>query len=140
MPDVDEFERRAAKVHARVLDVIRGYDELIERAEPELEPLARRMATLHRTHHESLHVMLESRGHPPDDGGSFMGLVQENVIRVRSWLDDLDHEVVPRIRKGEEQLIELYDEAIEAAPAGERDRALLEEQRGELAAETQRMG
>ena len=140
MPDVEEFDRRAAKVHARVVDVIRGYDKLVERAEPDLEPLARRMAALHRGHHEGLHMALEARGHPPDSEGSFMGLVQENVIRIRSWVDDLDAHVVPRIREGEEQLIELYDEAIEAAPAGDRDRGVLEAQRAELAAEVERMG
>lgn len=140
MPEVEEFDRRAARVHTRVVDVIRGYEELVERAEPELEPLARRMTAMHRSHHEQLHVAMEARGHPPDDDGSFMGLMQENVIRVRSWIDDLDRDVIPRIRKGEEQLIELYDEVIEAAPAGDRDRAVLEEQRAELAAEVERMG
>ena len=140
MTETTEFDRRAAKVHTRVLDVIQGYDELIARAEPELEPVARRMAALHRAHHESLHMALEARGHPPDDDGSFMGIVQENVIRIRSWVDDLDEGVVPRIRKGEEQLMVLYDEAIEVAPAGDRDRSILEEQRSELAREVERMG
>lgn len=140
MPEPDEFDRRTAKVHARILDVIRGYDELIERAEPDLEPIARRMAALHRAHHEGLHMALEARGHPPDDEGSFMGLVQENVIRVRSWMDDLDRDVLPRIREGERQLMALYDEAIGASPAGERDRRVLEDQRAELAAAVDGMG
>jgi hypothetical protein len=140
MPEVEEFDRRAATVHKRVPDVIRDYDELLERAEPGLEPLARRMQALHRGHREQLHLALEARGHPPDDEGSFAGLMQEAAIRVRSWVEDLDRDVVPRIRTGEEQLIALYDEAIEAAPAGEGDRAVLETQRAELAAEVDRMG
>ena len=133
------FDGRAAKVHTRVLDVIHGYEELVERAEPDLKPLAERMLALHRSHHGELHLMLEERGHPPDDRGSFMSLVQENVMRVRSWFDDMDRALVPRIREGEQSLIELYDEAIEAGPAGDRDRATLEAQRASLRAEVAAM-
>ena len=136
----EKFDAHAAKVHTRVLDVIRGYEELAERAEPDLRPLAERMLALHRAHHEALHVMLEERGHPPSDRGSVMSLVQENVMRVRSWFDDMDRELIPRIREGEEQLIELYDEAIAAGPEGDRDRGLLADQRAALAREVARMG
>lgn len=140
MPDETEFDEKAAKVHTRVLDVIEGYEELARRAEPDLEPLARRMLALHRAHHEQLHVLLEARGHPPDDKGSFMAVMQRNVMRVRSWVDDMDRDLVPNIRMGERQLMELYDEALAAAPAGERDRATLEAQRAALAEEVARMG
>lgn len=133
------FDERAAKVHTRVLDVIRGYEELVERAEPDLKPLAQRMLALHQAHHHELHLILEERGHPPDDRGSFMSLVQENVIRVRSWFDDMDRDVIPRVKEGEEQLVELYDEAIEAGPAGDRDRVRLEAQRAALAQEIEAM-
>ena len=136
----EEFDARAAKVHTRVVDVIRGYEELVERAEPDLKPLAERMLALHRAHEEQLHVVLESRGHPPDHEGSFMGLIQENVIRLRSWVDDMDRDIVPRIREGERQLVELYEEAIQAAPMGDRDRDTLGHQRAALDAEIAAMG
>ena len=136
----EAFDAEAAKVHTRVLDVIHGYEELLERAEPDLAPLARRMLDLHRAHHEQLHLMLQERGHPPDDRGSFMSLVQENVMRVRSWFDDMDRELIPRIREGEESLVDLYDEAIEAGPAGDRDRGVLEAQKAALRAEIAAMG
>ena len=126
------FDAKAAKVHTRVLDVIRGYEELVERAEPDLRPLAERMLALHRADHEGLHALLAARGHAPDDGGSLMSLVQENVIRVRSWFDDMDRDLIPRIREGEQSLIEIYDEAIAAAPADGEDRATLESQRARL--------
>ena len=133
------FDAKAAKVHTRVLDVIQGYEELVERAEPDLKPLAERMLALHRAHHEELHAMLAARGHAPDDGGSFMSLVQENVIRVRSWLDDMDRDLIPRIRKGEESLIEIYDDALAAAPVGGDGRATLESQRARLSGEVAAM-
>ena len=136
---MERFDERTAKVHTRVLDVIQGYEELVDRAEPDLKPLAQRMLALHRAHHHELHLILEERGHPPDDRGSFMSLVQENVIRVRSWFDDMDREIIPRIREGEEQLTELYDAAIEAGPAGDRDRARLEAQRDAIAREVEAM-
>ena len=136
----EAFDGRAAKVHTRVLDVIRGYEQLVERAEPDLRPLAARMLALHRAHHGELHLMLEGRGHAPDDSGSFMSLVQENVMRVRSWFDDMDRELIPRIREGEESLVEIYDEAIDAAPAGGGDRAVLERQKADLRAEIVAMG
>lgn len=139
MTDASEFDREAARVHTRVVDVIRGYQELVERAEPDLRPTAERMLNLHRSHQESLHVMLEARGHAPDGDGSFMGLMQEGVIRARSWVDDLDRETLPRIAEGERQLMELYDDAAGRAPAGDRDRALLEAQRREIEEEVERM-
>lgn len=139
MPDETEFDEKAAKVHTRVLDVIQGYEELARRAESDLEPLARRMLALHKAHHEQLHVVLEARGHPPDDKGSFMGVMQRHGMRVRSWIDDMDRDLIPNIRMGEQQLIELYDEALAAAPAGERDRTVLEAQKAALSAEVARM-
>ena len=137
--DAEAFDARAAKVHTRVIDVIHGYEELAERAEPDLAPLAERMLALHRAHHAELHAMLAERGHSPDDQGSFMSLVQENVMRVRSWFDDMDRELIPRIREGEESLMGIYDEAIEAAPGGAQGRATLEAQRAALAEEVARM-
>ena len=138
--DAEAFDARAAKVHTRVIDVIHGYEELVERAEPDLRPLAERMLALHRAHHGGLHAMLAERGHQPDDEGSFMSLVQENVMRVRSWVDSMDRDLIPRIRKGEESLMELYDEAIEVAPVGAQGRTTLEAQRTELAEAAARMG
>lgn len=134
-----EFDERAAKVHTRVLDVIRGYEELAERAEPDLKPLVERMLMLHRAHHDQLHILLESRGHPPDERGSFMSIIQENVMRVRSWFDDMDRDLIPQIKMGEEQLMELYDQAIETGPAGDLDRGTLEAQREALAREVAHM-
>ena len=123
-----------AKVHTRVIDVIAGYEELVERAEPDLRPLATRMLELHRRHVPELGALLAARGHAPDAEGSFMSLVQENVIRVRSWVDDMDRDLIPRIRKGEEQLLELYDDAVEAAGGREGERATLDGQRSALEA------
>ena len=121
-----------AKVHTRVIDVIAGYEELVERAEPDLRPLATAMLELHRRHHAGLDGLLAARGHAPDEEGSFMSLVQENVIRVRSWVDDINADLIPRIRKGEEQLAELYDDAIAAADGRAAERQALAAQRAEL--------
>ena len=121
-----------AKVHTRVIDVIAGYEELVERAEPDLRPLATSMLELHRSHHAGLDGLLRARGHAPDEEGSFMSLVQENVIRVRSWVDDMDTDLIPRIRKGEEQLSGLYDDAIAAADGRAAEREALAAQRAEL--------
>jgi hypothetical protein len=121
-----------AKVHTRVIDVIAGYEELVERAEPDLRPLATSMLELHRRHRTELDGLLAGRGHAADDEGSFMSLVQENVIRVRSWVDDMDTDLIPRIRKGEEQLVELYDDAVEASGGRPAERGALEAQRAEL--------
>lgn len=130
--DTDRDDRALAKVHTRVIDVIAGYEELVERAEPELRPLATTMLDLHRRHEQTLGQMLREHGHASDDEGSFMSIVQENVIRVRSWVDDLDAGVIPRIREGEEQLVELYDDAIASAAGRAPEREALTAQRADL--------
>lgn len=125
-------DRALAKVHTRVIDVIAGYEELVEKAEPDLRPLATTMLTLHRRHRQALDAVLTGRGHASDGEGSFMSIVQENVIRVRSWVDDMDEDLIPRIRKGEEGLRDLYDDAIAAAAGQAPERAALTAQRDEL--------
>ncbi len=121
-----------AKLHTRVIDVIAGYEELRERAAPELIGLARSMLALHERHRDALADLMAARGHVPDGEGSFMSLVQEGVIRVRSWFEDLDAEILPRIREGEEALVELYDDAIANAGARRPEHAALTVQRAEI--------
>ena len=135
-----EFDERAAEVHARLLDVIEAFETLVERAGPDLKPLAQRMLALHRAHHDQLHLLLEERGHPPDERGSFLGVVQDQVMWLASWFEDADADPIPRIRSDEEDLLGLYDRAIEAGPVGDRDRETLQSQRDAIEREIQAFG
>ena len=128
-----------ARVHARVSNVISGYDEAARRGASRSVRLASATADLHRRHRRGLDGMLASRGCEPSPDGSFMALVQEGAIRLRDWVDDLDEDLPARIRRTEERVLGFYDEAIDALRDSGPERAALVVQRGELAAHLARI-
>ena len=129
-----------AHLHTRLRDVIAGYESLEERAEPEVASFARRMLALHRRHAGALSGMLKAMGCEASPSGSFMAVVQSGVIALRDWLGDLDEEVLPRVAEGERMLLDLYDEALEAAAGRGPERLVLLEQRRGLAGAVEAIG
>ena len=123
-----------ARVHARVSDAIAGYEEASRRGAAGTVRLASAMSDLHRRHQRGLKGMLASRGCEPSADGSFMALIHEGAIRLRDWVDDLDGDLSPRLRRTEERILGFYDEAIAALRDSAPERAALVVQRGELAA------
>ena len=43
---------------------------------------------------------------------SLQGTLNKVVVILRDWLSDLDEEVLPAVRKGEESLLEEYDKVL----------------------------
>ena len=121
-----------ARVHTRVTDAIAGYEELGRRTAMPDAPLAAAMEDMHRRHRSGLEGMLASRGCEPSPDGSFLALVQEKIIRFRDWIDDLDDDIPARLRRTEERIVGLYDEAIDAMRDSAPERSALAAQRREI--------
>jgi len=127
-----EFREDLAKLQVRVLDTLAGYDEILKKSEDDVRPLMVRLYDAHRRHETELSERLRTHGCNPDEDGSFFSTVQRAVIKTRSAFDDLDGDVLNSVIKGEERIMQLYDETISAA-RDEDDLSLLSRQRGQIA-------
>ena len=106
-------------VHTSTNDVLKGYREMAARAEPEIQTVIRRLCELHQRHAaEQEAELLRLRG---ADGGagagqddsSVQGTVNQVVVMLRDWLSNLDRDVLPAVRSGEEALQDEYKKAMQ---------------------------
>jgi hypothetical protein len=111
-------------LHVALVDAIRGYETMLEKAEPSFAPTVNALLGLHRAARTDLEHALRERGAECDSDGSFMGAVHTTVVTVRSLVDDIDQDLIPQIVSGEENNLEKYDQAI-IETAGDRDLAAL---------------
>ena len=101
-----------AKLHVTLVDAIKGYDTMTEKAEPDLRLAIQPFATIHRRHAAELAALLKDNGLSPDNDGSMMGLVHETVVSVRALFGDLDTDALPSVIRGEEAILADYQEAL----------------------------
>ena len=122
-------------------DVLKGYREMSERAEPEIQLVIRRLTELHERHAAEQTSELARLQDAAQDDSSLQGTVNKVVVILRDWLSNLDRDVLPAVRQGEESLRDEYDKALREAPvAGHSSVAsLLKAQRDEIVAEIARL-
>ena len=99
-------------VHTATNDVLKGYREMEERAQPDIQAVIRRLTDMHQRHaaeQESELVLLRDGRR---DDSSLQGTLNKVVVILRDWLSNLDQEVLPAVRKGEESLLGEYDKAL----------------------------
>jgi len=102
-------------VHTATNDVLKGYREMAARAEPEIQDVIRRLTDLHQRHAEEQQAELVRMRDAHKDDSSLQGTVNKVVVILRDWLSDLDRDVLPAVRKGEESLRDEYDKALKDA-------------------------
>jgi len=83
-----------------------------------LAALCREMMALRDRHHAELHQALIKLGEKPDDSGSFMSTVQKVVIDVRAAVTGLNENALPSFIRGEENILDLYDDALKIVQSG----------------------
>ncbi len=118
-----------------ITDVIKGFDEMEKRSDPDILPIVQRLHTLHEEHSAALFTAIETMGGRPEDSGSMMGAVQVAVAAARDWFDKMDMSALPRIIEGEKRLTKSYDEAIAATSGHSGVRELLDNQRAAIEAQ-----
>lgn len=100
-------------IHTVTNDVLKGYREMSARAEPDIQAVIRRLTELHERHAaEQAAELLRLRNAGKDDT-SLQGTVNKVVVILRDWLTNLDRDVLPAVREGEEALRKQYDKALD---------------------------
>lgn len=102
-------------IHTATNDVLKGYREMSARAEPDVQSVVRRLTDLHARHAAEQGAEL-TRLHVAGTGDtSVQGTVNKVVVMLRDWLSDIDRDVLPAVRDGEESLRKAYVEALQDA-------------------------
>lgn len=120
-------------LHTSAIDARNGYQEALKDAEGKgMTPLFREMIALHQGHADELASELKTLNEMPADKGSFMTLVHETIMDVRSMFNGLDESVLPGLIDGEKRNVSKYDDALKAVGAGSSVVQLLSGQRDEV--------
>ena len=98
-------------VHTANNDVLAGYREMAARAEPEIKGVVDRLMDLHQRHASELAAELMRMRESTKDDTSLQGTLNKAVVMVRDWVTDLDRDVLPNVRTGEEALRDEYFKA-----------------------------
>ena len=117
-------------LHTRLVDTLAGYDKVVDKAEPEFLAVAHEFRSLHQAQSERVLSMLVGLGGDPGSEGSMLGTVNRAVVEVRSWFDDIGHNVISALVDGEKRLLEDFKAAKAASPSVER-RGMLDQMCGE---------
>ncbi|MBK5926003.1 DUF2383 domain-containing protein [Rhodobaculum claviforme] len=130
-PQADDEVARLIALHTHLQDTVQGFDKVTEKAEPEFLGVAEAFGALHRAQAGRVAQMVAALGGDVAADGSLMGTVNRAVVEIRSWFDDIGHNVMDALVDGEMRLLESFDAAISASPSPER-RGLLQQMQTDL--------
>lgn len=99
-------------IHTATNDVLKGYREMSARAEPEIQATIDRLIGLHERHAAEQAAELTRCREAHEDDTSLQGTVNKVVVILRDWVSDLDRDVLPAVRKGEQSLHDEYTESM----------------------------
>ncbi|MBZ4689651.1 MAG: hypothetical protein JG765_902 [Cereibacter sp.] len=119
-------------LHTRSVDVLAGFETMVEKAEPAFRPIAERFRSLHQRQIAEIAAMLTAAGRQPDADGSFMSTVNRAVVSVRAFVDEIDADVLGQVQSGEQHVLDAYADALDR-PQTPANAARLAEMRQELA-------
>jgi len=124
-------------VHTATNDVLKGYREMAARAEPDIQAIIQRLIDMHQRHASEQEAELGRLRDAGKDDSSWQGTVNKAVVIVRDWVSDLDRDVLPAVRQGEESLRNEYVKALEDVQVREQPWAvaLLKTQHDAIASE-----
>ncbi len=100
-------------IHTATNDVLKGYREMSARAEPAIQMVIHRLTEMHELHAAEQAAELVRLRDAGKDDTSLQGTVNKVVVILRDWLSDLDRDVLPAVREGEESLRDEYDKALQ---------------------------
>ena len=127
----DEEYARLRDLHTRLVDTLAGYDKVVEKAEPEFVAVATEFRSLHQAQSDRVLTMLLGLRGDPGSEGSMLGTVNRAAVEMRSWFDDIGHNVIDALVDGEKRLLEDFRAASAASPNVERH-GMLDQMCGEI--------
>ncbi len=120
-------------LHTGAIDARNGYQEALKDADGKgMTPLFRDMIAMHERHADELARELTRANEIPDEKGSFMTVIHETIMDVRSLFDGLDESVLPGLIDGEKRNVAKYDEAIRDVNAAPSVASLLNSHREDI--------
>jgi hypothetical protein len=117
-------------LHDQTRNAVRGFAVMVEKAEPSFQGTVQQFHALHQRHAEVLAQLLLSKGQDVDRDGTLMGTVNEVVVSVRAFFDEIDADTLHQIRQGQDQILKAFDAAIVEQDESTADTLL--DLRGEL--------
>jgi hypothetical protein len=108
-----------AILHTHTVDALKGFEKMVEKAEPEFRRVAQRFHDLHERHARELADHLTARVRTVDADGSFMGTINETVVGLRAFFDEIDEGVMGSIRSGEGHVLKAFDAVLKSSPDGD---------------------
>ena len=126
----DEIVDHLKSLHTSAIDARNGYKEALKDADGKgMTPLFREMMTLHQRNADELARELTKANEIADENGSFMTVIHETIMDVRSMFNGLDASVLPGLIDGEKRNVSKYDDALKAVEATSHLAGLLSQQR-----------
>lgn len=120
-------------LHTSAIDARNGYQEALKDADGKgMTPLFREMLALHNSNAGELARELTRANEIPDEKGSFMTVVHETIMDVRSLFNGLDESVLPGLIDGERRNVSKYDDALKEVAATPHFANLLTSQREKI--------
>lgn len=115
-----------SKLHTRTVDALKGFETMVEKAEPEFRPVAVQFRDLHDRQAAQMAQILTAMGGKVDADGSIMATVNRTVVSMRALFDEIDDDVMDAIRNGEEKILEAFDAALAEDQPHQAQRALMD--------------
>lgn len=100
-------------IHTATNDVLKGYREMAVRAEPEIQSVIQRLTAMHQQHASEQASELARLNDANKDDTSLQGTINKAVVVMRDWVSQLDRDVLPAVRMGEESLRDKYNKVLE---------------------------
>jgi uncharacterized protein (TIGR02284 family) len=129
--DIDAGREALVDLHTTTIDVLKGYEKMVETAEPHFRPTVQRFLDLHARHAEALERMLVAKGAEVDADGSLMGTINRVVVGMRAFFDEIDEDVLGNIKDGEDHVLNAFDDVLNSKQTPE-DATALSAMRDEL--------
>ena len=99
-------------LHDRTVDVLAGFETMVDKAEPAFRPIAERFRELHRRQATALAALVTAGGRTPDADGTFMSTVNRTVVSLRALFDEIDEDVMAQVESGERNVLDAFDAAL----------------------------
>lgn len=128
-------------IHTATHDILKGYREMLARAEPDVEGLILRLTEIHEKHAEVQAAELARLQESAEGDKSAMGTVNKWVAILRDLFTDIDRDVLPAVREGENFLLSQYNDALSSMRESDRPyiASMLKLQRDQIQAEMSRL-
>lgn len=137
--DINAGREALVDLHTTTIDVLKGYEKMVEKAEPHFRPTVQRFLDLHARHAAALERILVAKGAEVDADGSLMGTINRVVVGMRAVFDEIDEDVLGNIKNGEDHALNAFDDALNSGQTPE-DATALATMREELVVLLQEVG